>query len=90
LGAINPLARRRPWVVAGPGPSPSATATRIANLENAALVTLTHREKRMSLTNPPQQGHMPDSMVHDLITAILVATGAVIASNLLDRIWDTL
>ena len=29
-------------------------------------------------------------MLHDLITAILVATAAVIASSLLDRIWDAL
>ena len=33
---------------------------------------------------------MADSMLHDLITGILVAIAAVIASGLLDRIWDTL
>jgi hypothetical protein len=46
----------------------------------------------MPLPNPgpPEQSHVADSMLHDLITAILVATAAVIASGLLDRIWDTL
>jgi hypothetical protein len=44
----------------------------------------------MPLTNPHRQRHVADNMVHDLMKAILVATGAVIASNLLDRIWQTL
>ena len=46
----------------------------------------------MPLPNPelPEQSHVADSMLHDLITAILVAIAAVIASGLLDRIWDTL
>jgi hypothetical protein len=38
----------------------------------------------------PEQSHLADSMLHDLITAILVAIAAVIASGLLDRIWDTI
>ena len=46
----------------------------------------------MPLPNPepPEQSYVADSMLHDLITAILVAIAAVIASGLLDRIWDTL
>jgi hypothetical protein len=38
----------------------------------------------------PPPRHVADTMLHDLITAILVATAAVIASSLLDRIWDAL
>jgi hypothetical protein len=46
----------------------------------------------MPLPNPilPPPRHVADTMLHDLITAILVATAAVIASSLLDRIWDAL
>ena len=46
----------------------------------------------MPLPNPepPEQSHVADNMLHDLITVVLVATTAVVASGLLDRIWDTL
>ena len=56
------------------------------------LLTLIPGAAGLPLPNPelPEQSHVADSMLHDLITAILVAIAAVIASGLLDRIWDTL
>ena len=56
------------------------------------LLTLIPGAAELPLPNPelPEQSHVADSMLHDLITAILVAIAAVIASGLLDRIWDTL
>jgi hypothetical protein len=36
------------------------------------------------------QRHIAGTVLHDLITAVLVALAAVIASGLLDRIWDAL
>ena len=58
----------------------------------SALLTLIPGAAELPLPNPelPEQSHVADSMLHDLITAILVAIAAVIASGLLDRIWDTL
>jgi hypothetical protein len=32
--------------------------------------------------------HVASDVLHDLITSILVAVAAVIASGLLDRVWD--
>jgi hypothetical protein len=34
--------------------------------------------------------HVASDVLHDLITSILVAITAVIASGLLDRVWDAL
>ena len=34
--------------------------------------------------------HLASDVVNDLVTAFLVALAAVIASGLLDRIWDAL
>jgi hypothetical protein len=34
--------------------------------------------------------HLAGDVVSDLVTAVLVALAAVIASGLLDRIWDAL
>ena len=58
----------------------------------SVLLTLIPGAAELPLPNPelPEQSHVADSILHDLITAILVAIAAVIASGLLDRIWDTL
>jgi hypothetical protein len=40
----------------------------------------------LSMTNR----HVASDVLHDLITSILVAITAVIASGLLDRVWDAL
>jgi hypothetical protein len=42
----------------------------------------------MPLPNPevPEQSHVADTMLHDLITAILVAAIAIVASSLLDAL----
>ena len=34
--------------------------------------------------------HVASDVLHDLITAFLVAVAAIIASGLLNRIWDAL
>ena len=34
--------------------------------------------------------HLASDLLNDLVTAVLVALAAVIASGLLDRIWDAL
>ena len=34
--------------------------------------------------------HVASDVLHDLLTAFLVAVGALTASGLLDRIWDAL
>jgi hypothetical protein len=56
------------------------------------LLTLIPGAAELPLPNQelPEQSHVADSILHDLITAILVAIAAVIASGLLDPIWDTL
>ena len=45
----------------------------------------------MSLGGPnPVPPHVTDTMLHDQISAVLVATAAVMASSLLNLIWDAL
>ena len=66
--------------------------TNSLHVKSASAFADSDARSSVALSNPepPEQSHVADSMLHDLITAILVATAAVIASGLLDRIWDTL
>jgi hypothetical protein len=39
---------------------------------------------------PGPSGHFASDVMNDLVIAVLVALAAVIASGLLDRLWDAL
>ena len=73
------------WPMQGPFPPvPCAEPTACTVRVPQRLLALIPGAAEMPLPNPeaPEQSHVADSMLHALITAILVATGAVIASSL--------
>ena len=77
LGCV-PLGAPGPEDVGGPGPAAQARP----GLSASAV----WRGRAMSL---PWR-HTASAVLNDLIIAFLVATAAVIASGLLDRVWDAL
>jgi hypothetical protein len=47
-----------------------------------------YRGLSASWENSMNNRHVASDVLHDLITSILVAVAAVIASGLLERVWD--